>query len=346
MSRSRDIANFLGKTEITNAPNNALLNTASSVGLDSAQVLAIAGGVTTYSTVDDLPSSNLTSGDQAYVQSTNRLYISNGSGWYNIALVNTAPSISRSGTSPYELDNTGSSSTVITVTGSDPEELPVTITSTNNSAFDDFATITQNGSNFTITPKASAIATATDDTGTVTFRASDGINITQDTVAVNLTFPNLRQAFLDWAANDGGASWTADNFSSVPGIGTGTFYKYYVTNISSLSEATMWGTPWGTHFTNDSSIRRVVQHSVSSESEYLSLVSNGDPVYMRLYVTSTNNATFTSLDRNGYTSLSYTNSARSRFGEIFWYSSADNKVYTSQPYAQIGRSDYTSNIPT
>ena len=64
-----------------------------SSGLDSAQVTAIAGGVglSVYSTLDNLPTSGLTSGDQAYVTATNRLYVSNGSGWYNVALFNATP---------------------------------------------------------------------------------------------------------------------------------------------------------------------------------------------------------------------------------------------------------------
>ena len=45
MSRSRDIATILGTTEQANVTNNPLLNTASSVGLDSAQVLSLASSV-------------------------------------------------------------------------------------------------------------------------------------------------------------------------------------------------------------------------------------------------------------------------------------------------------------
>ena len=43
-----------------------------------------------YANIDELPASG-TLGEQAFVQSTNRLYIWNGSGWYNIALINTTP---------------------------------------------------------------------------------------------------------------------------------------------------------------------------------------------------------------------------------------------------------------
>ena len=53
MSRSRDIATFLGKTEISNTSNIALAS------LEDAAVIEV------YATLDDLPTSGLTSGDQA-----------------------------------------------------------------------------------------------------------------------------------------------------------------------------------------------------------------------------------------------------------------------------------------
>ena len=61
-------------------------------GLDSAEVSAIAGsGVAVYETLDSLPSTGLTAGDEAFVKSNYRLYVSNGDGWYNTTLVNRNP---------------------------------------------------------------------------------------------------------------------------------------------------------------------------------------------------------------------------------------------------------------
>ena len=73
MSRTRDIARIMGKTEAGNPSNASLLSGTASM--------------TVYSTLDSLPINGLTSGDQAFVNATNRLYISNGVGWYNVALV-------------------------------------------------------------------------------------------------------------------------------------------------------------------------------------------------------------------------------------------------------------------
>ena len=61
--------------------------------------LGLQGGaaVTTYANPAALPFSPISSaGSLAYATSTGTLYMSNGSGWYKITLVNTAPSITLS----------------------------------------------------------------------------------------------------------------------------------------------------------------------------------------------------------------------------------------------------------
>ena len=74
---------------------------------------------TVYATIDDLPLSGASTGDQAYVSGNNRLYIWNGTGWYNIALINTTPSISGAlGTYALATDGTA---TTVTITATDPE---------------------------------------------------------------------------------------------------------------------------------------------------------------------------------------------------------------------------------
>ena len=65
------------------------------------------GGVTVYATKENLPTTGLTSGDQAYVTNTSRLYISNGSGWYNVALVNATPNLTISPSGAIELNTDG-----------------------------------------------------------------------------------------------------------------------------------------------------------------------------------------------------------------------------------------------
>ena len=127
-------------------------------------------GVTVYATADLLPGT-ANAGDMAFVSATNRLYLWNGSGWYNIALINTNPTISGVSSS-YALAIDGTATTV-TITATDPEGLPITYSIASDTS-GNIATVTQSSNVFTITP-------STDDanagTFSLTFRASDGVNI-------------------------------------------------------------------------------------------------------------------------------------------------------------------------
>lgn len=149
------------------------------------------GGVTVYATRSALPSSGNTSGDQAYVTGNNRLYIWNGSGWYNVALLNLAPSIlsvqdSDGGTTPFTLSSEGAV-TKITITANDSDGDAITYTASADSDFNGLATVSQDSSIFTITPFSSDSATTT--SGTITFTASDGINLgTSGVQTFTLTF--------------------------------------------------------------------------------------------------------------------------------------------------------------
>ena len=158
----------------------------------------VAAGAVVYANPDLLPLSGNSAGDMAYVTSTNRFYINNGSGWYSVSLVNTNPNITSvqdasSGTTPFTLTTDGTA-TVITITASDPEEVPLTygysVTSgslTNGGGTT--ATVTQGtGSNtnqFTVTPSTN---TAYGGTFTLTFTASDGINQAQSANVFSLNF--------------------------------------------------------------------------------------------------------------------------------------------------------------
>jgi len=136
---------------------------------------ASSAGTTVYSSIDDLPLSGVETGAQAFVSSTSRLYLWNGTGWYNIALINTTPSISGA-SSAYTLASDGTATTV-TITATDPEGLPITYSIASDTS-GNVATVTQGtGSNtnvFTITPSTN---TANAGTFSLTFRASDGVNI-------------------------------------------------------------------------------------------------------------------------------------------------------------------------
>jgi len=138
-------------------------------------------GVTVYATIDLLPGT-ANAGDMAFVTATNRLYIWNGSGWYNIALINTNPSISGAA-SGYTLATDGTATTV-TITATDPEGLPITYSIASDTS-GNTATVTQNANVFTITPSTN---TAHAGSFSLTFRASDGVNIASAISSFTLQF--------------------------------------------------------------------------------------------------------------------------------------------------------------
>jgi len=174
MTRSRDISALLGST-----------GTITASVLDASVSEALGGGTDTYDSVATLPLTGNDAGDQAFVSENNRLYLWNGSGWYNIALINTAPSITGGGAGSYELAIDGTP-TVITLTATDPEGLPITWSySVTSGSLGSTATVSQVDNVFTITP-----STSTSDQGefTITFTASDGVNIATDVNSFSLNF--------------------------------------------------------------------------------------------------------------------------------------------------------------
>jgi len=128
-------------------------------------------------------------GDQAFVTASNRLYLWNGSGWYNIALINTNPTISGVSSS-YGLAIDGTATTV-TITATDPEGLPITYSIASDTS-GNIATVTQNANVFTITPSTN---TANAGSFSLTFRASDGINIASAVSEFTLQFKVVNQKY-------------------------------------------------------------------------------------------------------------------------------------------------------
>jgi hypothetical protein len=143
-----------------------------------------------FASIDLLPSTGNDVGDQAFVQATNRLYIWSGAGWYNIALINTTPTWDSNGqpNSSYILDaDSPQTATTITLAASDPEGFPITYSHVTGGSMDSIATINQDSSVFTITPKTEVQA-PDGGTGTITFRASDGVNILPQVSSFSLSF--------------------------------------------------------------------------------------------------------------------------------------------------------------
>ena len=185
MGRSRDIATILSKTEAANTTNLPLLNTSSPTGVDSAQVQSI--GLEHFSTLDSLPITNLEAGQQAYVSGTNRLYMSNGSGWFNVALINATPSLTIDPAGTIVLATDGTPTTItLTATDSDTPAGIITFSVESDGSFGGLGSLSQDSSVFTITPLTESDASTT--SATLTFKASDGVNFGSGTSALSLTF--------------------------------------------------------------------------------------------------------------------------------------------------------------
>ena len=173
-----------------------------------------------YDSADLLPTSGVAVGTQAYVTANQKLYIRATGGWDNVATVNTTPTINSvadagGDSSPFDLAKDGSTTTVITITATDSEGFPVTFSAVANSGFNGLATVAQDSSVFTITPKTEAAATTTE--GTLTFRASDGVNIASEIATFTLTFQIADSRFtttLIKASGNNGVNTTINDASS------------------------------------------------------------------------------------------------------------------------------------
>ena len=153
-------------------------------------------GTQTYATIAELPLTDNTTGAQAFVSENNRLYIWSGTGWYNIALVNTSPTAITGASGSYGFATDGTP-IEITLVSSDPEGIPITwsyaVTSgslTNNGGTT--ATVSQAANVFTITP-----STNEDYVGSfsLTFTASDGVNLATATSSFTLEFKILNSRY-------------------------------------------------------------------------------------------------------------------------------------------------------
>ena len=185
------------------------------------------GAPTIYDSADLLPTSGVAVGTQAYVTANQKLYIRATGGWYNVATVNTTPTINSvadasSNTSPFTLAKDGSTTTVITITATDSEGFPLTFSAVANSGFNGLATVAQDSSVFTITPKSIDSATTTE--GTLTFRASDGVNIASEIATFSLTFEPANSKFttalIKASGNNGTNATFTDNSSNSPASNT------------------------------------------------------------------------------------------------------------------------------
>ncbi len=142
------------------------------------------GTMDVFTSIDSLPSS-AAAGTKALVTSTNTLYIYSG-GWYKIAIINAFnPQWITEPNGSYSLAIDGSTTT-ITVLATDSDDVPITYTAVADSGFNAIATIAHDSDKhnvWTVTPTASSSGS-----GTITFKASDGVNLVQAVSSFDISF--------------------------------------------------------------------------------------------------------------------------------------------------------------
>ena len=190
-SGNADMGQVSSTDNLTEGGNKFLNATSVQPALSVSGDLSYDSGVVSYTaptasalqvvaTVGDLPA-GASAGDQAVVQSNNKLYIKTADGWYAVALINTAPTVSGNDAA-YTLA-TDQTPTVITLTATDPENDPVTFSHSVTSGDLNGTTVTQNDNVFTITPHGVFPATFE-----LTFSANDSVNVATAVSSFSLVF--------------------------------------------------------------------------------------------------------------------------------------------------------------
>tara|TARA_B100000925_G_scaffold57704_1_gene38302 strand:- start:181 stop:1641 length:1461 start_codon:yes stop_codon:yes gene_type:complete len=214
-------------------------------GLDSSEILALAGsGVSVFDTLDSLPSSP-SEGDKALVDNINRLYISDGSGWYNIDLsTGFTPYWLTEPDATYEITDSVTPLLVTAKALDSDGTTPINQSFASDSA-QYMVTVTNDSSVFTFTPKSAdsigievGAGNLTDSNGDFiyTFKWSDGINFVSKSVTIGYSPAGSSVTISDYTGDRalvGGVSRAADG-------GSGADYtqiQYFDITLNSNSSA-------------------------------------------------------------------------------------------------------------
>lgn len=149
--------------------------------------------LTTYASIDLLPLSGNQAGDMAFIDSSNKLYMYTGDGWYSLALINEVPIITVDVDNNTAIDVAGDP-LIVTATSSDPEGFALTYSYELISGTLGGTTITQSNNVFTITPSADS-----QDGGDITIRftVSDGVNTNSIDRTFTILFVPTLTEFMD-----------------------------------------------------------------------------------------------------------------------------------------------------
>jgi len=240
-SKNKEIATFLSETIRSGVTNQAVTNNDVPVGID------------VFSTLDSVPLSGLIKGQEAFVEETSRIYVSNGSGWYNAGTnIQISPTWITEPDAAYTIADSATP-LIITAKAQDSDTPNVVNQSFVTDSAQYMVTISNDSSVWTFTPKSTTQIAASVDAGELTdsngdfiytFKWSDGINFLQK--AVTITY-NSNPAIFTWGGDRGvffGASraqaslW--NNYSLPPGIGYRGFWsREPITEVFSIPNGSM-----------------------------------------------------------------------------------------------------------
>ena len=243
MTKVRDIAEFLGKTEAFNNTNKTLAFDSSDVTTITPAVvtdLAGAGGTIVYDSVGLLPVSP-SDGDRAWVLSNNRFYVADSS-WHNSLLINTPPTINIAN---YDSDLHDSQSLTMTIQVTDSHENLDIITY--NAVFSPLNITDSAVETFSLDSSVLSLHMRPNTIDgvrnfQVTFTANDQINLSTSVKDFAVSPPQTTGTMVSSVTNvDEGSSV----LFTLPAVGypNGATFPYTITGISTadLSPATLTG---------------------------------------------------------------------------------------------------------
>lgn len=203
--------------------------TGTGVTVSGAPLTGGSGGAEVYANSSLFPLTDLTPGSFAFANNNNTLYITNGAGWYKIALINQSPTITAS-IETATLGNSGNT-VIFTYSTTEPEGTPVSVTLSNSGISNtSVANVVHYTSNNTIEFNNFS---GDEYSATLTLTATDGVNIGTDSVTFSIQYVNLYwirtstnvypwtydssdySAYMQWTDSESGFGFGADTNTNV-----------------------------------------------------------------------------------------------------------------------------------
>jgi len=224
MSTLRDRIRILGRTANSNTDRLPCLTEVDG----STTVIKGLSKVSSFDLLSELLNYDADSSERAYVKENNTLYFWDGDDWNNIGLLNTSISLSLDSDQYYI--NPSQTSTTITATGVDPEEVPLTynIEFSPSNIVDSAIDYSLNGNVFTISKKEGASGIKTAD---ISVSASDGVNVAIDTATLNITIESIVSINRSHSSINEGSSVTFT--LNTLGYTNGSTIPYTITGVTS-----------------------------------------------------------------------------------------------------------------